>query len=500
MKNKEHSRPSIKKIQHIQTAMIIGYALIVILAVAVVSQLAVRKTDTVLKSKVTSLTSSLGVQMKLNLDSYISRMETIATLAFGEPSSYTYDATDPNNDEFEAINTEKLISDKLYSLCIMENFVDYGIVYRNNRTVGKISNATSSLFGENIYSELSSMITRTRTNDGWATGYGNDFRHIYYVKKVHENALIVISFYANELDSVFDNPETLSDMEIELVNQDYNILYSKSGSEVGDRLSDDIIDRIKGRGSATIMDDEYLISVNTCDDWYVICSIPTALILSEKNEMKFFIYLAAVIAAAAAVVIGWILSYRITKPVKQTVTNLDTKARIDQLTGIFNKKSFEEYAHERLDNNDNTSACAMVILDIDDFKSVNDTLGHAFGDIVLARTGSMLRTTFSGEDYVGRIGGDEFCVLVNHSDDGTDIKDYVRGKCEQLCRMFDSNYTGENNDYKVSASIGAAFSPQDGRGFDDMYSACDKALYISKRSGKDTYTFFENISESEGAK
>lgn len=288
MKNKEHSRPSIKKIQHIQTAMIIGYALIVILAVAVVSQLAVRKTDTVLKSKVTSLTSSLGVQMKLNLDSYISRMETIATLAFGEPSSYTYDATDPNNDEFEAINTEKLISDKLYSLCIMENFVDYGIVYRNNRTVGKISNATSSLFGENIYSELSSMITRTRTNDGWATGYGNDFRHIYYVKKVHENALIVISFYANELDSVFDNPETLSDMEIELVNQDYNILYSKSGSEVGDRLSDDIIDRIKGKGSATIMDDEYLISVNTCDDWYVICSIPTALILSEKKRDEVF--------------------------------------------------------------------------------------------------------------------------------------------------------------------------------------------------------------------
>ena len=116
MSKKDNGRKSLKNIRRIQVSMIIGYALIVILAVSIVTQLAVRKTDTVLKNKVISLTSSLGVQMKLNMESYISRMETIGTLAFGEESAYTYDATDPDNDEYESIGKEKLITDKLFSL------------------------------------------------------------------------------------------------------------------------------------------------------------------------------------------------------------------------------------------------------------------------------------------------------------------------------------------------------------------------------------------------
>ena len=227
MSKNKNGKASLKNIHRVQILMIIGYALIVIIAVAIVTQLAVSKTDKVLKNKVISLTSSLGVQMKLNLESYISRMETIGTLAFGEENAYTYDATDPNNDEYEALGKEKIITDKLFSLCIMENFVDYGIVYRNNRTVGKISNATTTAFGDKLFDDLSSMIVRPRTNDGWATGYKNDFKHIYYVKRVHENAVLVISFYTHELDSVFDNPETLGDMDIMLVNQDYNILHLK---------------------------------------------------------------------------------------------------------------------------------------------------------------------------------------------------------------------------------------------------------------------------------
>ena len=205
MRKRNKNKKSLNNIRLIQISMIIGYAIIVFGAVSIVTELAVRKTDTVLENKVLSLTSSLNVQMKLNMESYLSRMETIATLAFGEEADYTYDATDPNNDEYEAINTEKQITDKLYSLCIMENFVDYGIVYRNNRTVGKISNATFSLFGDRIFEELSSMISRPRTNDGWATGYGDDFKRIYYVKQVHDNAVLVISFYAAELDEVFEN-------------------------------------------------------------------------------------------------------------------------------------------------------------------------------------------------------------------------------------------------------------------------------------------------------
>ncbi len=492
------NRQSLKNIRTIQLSMIIGYAVIVIVAIAIVTQLAVKKTDEVMKNKVISLTSSLNVQMKLNMESYLSRMETTATLAFGEKEAYTYDATDPNNDEYEALNTEKIITDKLYNLCIMENFVDYGIVYRNNRTVGKISNGTSTLFGDKIFTELSSMITRERTNDGWFTGYNNDFRRIYYVKEVHENAVLVISFYANELNEVFDNPETLRDMQIRLVNSDYDIIFSKEIDEIGKAVPTGIKSRIKGQTSASVMDNEYLVSVNNCGDWFVVCSIPTEKILNEKNEVTRYIYMTGLIAAVIAALIGLYLSYLLTNPVKKMVAVLDDKAKIDLLTGILNKLTFEEYAGNCLESSLESEQRALLIIDLDDFKSVNDNYGHAMGDKVLETVGETMRSVFTDDDYLGRIGGDEFAVLINTSlGSEVELREHISKKCNEFSESFRRRFDEYDNGIRVSVSIGAAISPVDGRSFTELYAACDKALYKSKKSGKNRFSFFDPQTESE---
>ena len=499
MAKKKKGITSLEHIKRVRALMVVGYALIVIVTLVIVTRLALRKTDEVLKNKVISLTSSLGVQMKLNMDSYLARMETIGTLAFGEDNAYTYDATDPNNDEYEALGKEKLITDKLYSLCIMENFVDYGIVYRNNRTVGKISNGTSTLFGDKLFDELHSMIKRPRTNDGWATGYKDDFRRIYYVKKVHENAVLVISFYSTELDRVFDNPETLKDMEIRLVNQDYNILYSEDSGEVGKSLPNDIKSRVEGQNSASVMDDDYLVSVNSCGDWYVICSVPTGIILGEKNEITRYIYITGAIAALAAVLVGFYLSYLIVRPVKRIVSNLDDKARIDLLTGILNKLTFEEYAENIISGSLENEKRALIILDIDDFKNVNDTLGHAAGDRVLKNMGSILHESFSDNDYLGRIGGDEFCVLVNaRMSENEGFKEHIAALCDSLCKALREGLSGDEG-MEVSASVGVSLFPENGKSFGELYSACDKALYTAKESGKNRYCIYDGTQDKEGA-
>jgi len=489
--------PSLKKIKGLKTLMIAGYAIIIVVSILTVSALAVNKTDRVLKNKVSSMASSLNVQMKLNMDSYISRMETIATLAFAQEEAYTYDATDSSNDKYSALNTEKLISDRLYSLCIMENFVDYGIVYRNNHTVGKISNGTTDLFGENLFNGLNSMVTRQRTSDGWYTGYENNFKRIYYVKRIHENALLVISFYASELEGVFDNPETMSDMTIRLTDKNNNIIYSSAMGEVGNQLPNEILERSGERNSATIIDNEYLITINSCgDDWFVICSIPTSIILNEKNEMRIYIYLIALFSAVVAVFIGIKLSLMLTAPIEDFVSNLNVKAHIDQLTGILNKLSFEESSKLKLTSEQNQNH-ALIIIDLDNFKGVNDTLGHAYGDIVLANVGNILRKTFSKEDLLGRIGGDEFCVLLNVSPPkNMNYHEFARTKCEELCEEFRNNYTGDDGKYKISASIGVSLFPSDGQTFEELYSSSDKALYTSKHKGKDTYTFFSELENS----
>ncbi len=495
----EKARPTLRSVRKQLFLMTVGFVALIIAVVAIVTTLIFAKTDSLLKSKVISLTSSLNVQMKLNLDSYLSRMETVGTLAFGVKDAYTYDASDPDNDEYEALNTEKDITDELNKLCIMDNFVDYGIVYRNNRTVGKISNGTTNLLGEDMFDKLSAMITRQRTKDGWAAGYLGNFKRIYYVKRVHENALIVLSFYTSELEAVFDNPETLGDMDIRLVNSDYNILYSARKDETGERLNDDILSRVKGKASASVMDDYYLVTVNSCgDDWYVICSIPTEIILAENNEMRIFIIIIALIAALTAAGLGMFISAKLTSPVKRAVSLLDVKATTDQLTGILNKQSFNERTAGRLDPKLGSESHALILLDLDNFKGVNDTLGHVYGDKVLAKTGSILKSEFTTEDYLGRIGGDEFCVLVNSTPpEGQDYISYITERCEALKTAFTGLYTGDDSNYKISASIGVSLFPKDGTTFDELYVASDKALYRSKKAGKDTYMFYDRTKDSE---
>lgn len=494
-KKKEHHAENIKRLK---LSMILGYAAIVVAAILFVSLLAVQKTDEVLKNKVSTMASSLNVQMKLNMDSYLTRMETIGTLVFASEEAYTYDATEEGMDEYEALNTEKIISDELYSLCIMENFVDYGIVYRNNHIVGKISNGTIDLFGDRLYTDLEERITRNRTKDGWFTGYHENFKRIYYVKRVHENALLVISFYATELENVFDNPETLKDMEIRLTEQSHKIIYSSVEGETGTELPEMIYERVENRNSATVMDDAYLVTVNSCgDSWYVICSIPTQIILNEKNEMRLYIYVAAIAAALLAIVMGTLLSIKVTDPVSNIVTTLDTKAHIDQLTGILNKRSFEEYTENVLRQALPLENHALILLDVDNFKGVNDTLGHAYGDQVLAEIGNILRNVFGKEDFLGRIGGDEFCVLLNPSETEGDFLRSVCEKCEALCEAFHHNYTGDDGAYKISASVGAALFPVHGDTFAKLYKRADRALYVSKRKGKDTYTIYEESHDEE---
>lgn len=485
------------KIRQIKLIMIFGYALIVILAAIFNAYFTIRKNDMVLKSKVSDLTYALNVQMKLNINTYLSKLESISTLVFGTEEAVSYYSSAENADQYEALNTEKVISDKLYDLCIMENYVDFFIVYSDDHTVGKVSNGTTMLYGDDIYNEMAQTVTGNRTRDGWSTGYNDDFRRIYYVKCVNDNALLVVSFYTSELENVFVRPDDMRDTTVRLVNEDHYIMYSSEKGETGSRLPAELLDRIDGSTAASFMDDDYLITVNTCaDSWYVICSAPTQIILAERNIVIRYTIIITAITSVIALILGTILSIHVTNPVNRIVTKLNTQANIDRLTGIYNKLSFEENSEYMLKNAGEGERHAIILLDVDNFKGVNDTLGHAYGDRVLADIGNILRLTFNSSDCLGRIGGDEFCVLLNiPANRQQDYMTLIHEKCRALCDAFHNNYTGSSGDYKISASIGAAVFPDDGKSFSELYRNADAALYSSKHKGKDTFTIYSDVRE-----
>lgn len=157
---------------------------------------------------------------------------------------------------------------------------------------------------------------------------------------------------------------------------------------------------------------------------------------------------------------------------------LERRATTDELTGLVNRREFERITEESLLAADrfNTGVCLMLI-DLNGFKQINDTLGHQFGDLVLQAAAERLRAAVRDTDVVGRWGGDEFVILLPGIEDGTG----VRASAERIAR--DLATTPIAGDVSVTAAIGAALFPRHGRELDDLISAADVAMYSAKSTG-----------------
>ena len=131
-------------------------------------------------------------------------------------------------------------------------------------------------------------------------------------------------------------------------------------------------------------------------------------------------------------------------------------------------------------------------MDLDHFKEVNDLLGHQFGDKVLVEFAKGLKKIFRPNDCIGRFGGDEFVIVV----DSLPNMEVVIRKAEQI-KQIALNLTIEGKTKFVTASIGIAIAPQNGRDYDTLFAAADKAVYHVKNTGKNGYYYDPFIEKNE---
>lgn len=161
------------------------------------------------------------------------------------------------------------------------------------------------------------------------------------------------------------------------------------------------------------------------------------------------------------------------------------KMRRDALSGLYNKAATQELIRRLLAEHPERMY-AFFILDIDDFKLVNDTFGHAMGDQVIADFAGKIKRQFRENDIVGRIGGDEFVVFVP-----IPSKEWVGKKVEALSQSLRYEFLQGEKSSSITSSIGVAISPEDGANFETLYQNADGALYQAKENGKNRYTFYQ---------
>lgn len=157
---------------------------------------------------------------------------------------------------------------------------------------------------------------------------------------------------------------------------------------------------------------------------------------------------------------------------------------LDPLTRVLNKKAINRYAEDSVQRGEEP---AIVMIDIDNFKNVNDTYGHMFGDQVVVAVADVLKKVVGDHGVAGRVGGDEFMIVLKNYGDELGLRNYLRGIRSNVSALFQEK-VGDN---KITCSIGASRGGRDAKEFRDLYKIADRALYIAKQKGRNRYIIYK---------
>jgi polar amino acid transport system substrate-binding protein len=167
--------------------------------------------------------------------------------------------------------------------------------------------------------------------------------------------------------------------------------------------------------------------------------------------------------------------------------NMKKLAYTDYLTELPNRAAFTEMLDNIMLTIRNEETIAIMDIDIDNFKNINDSLGHSYGDELLIDVTYRLKQAMDENDYLARIGGDEFIVLSQNLPNLLSFEDKVK----KIKNVFSYPFILSTKEYFVTVSIGIAFAPKDGRTSQTLIKNVDSAMYVAKANGKNTHAYFD---------
>lgn len=179
-------------------------------------------------------------------------------------------------------------------------------------------------------------------------------------------------------------------------------------------------------------------------------------------------------------------AYRIVRCMAEELEHFKEQSRRDPLTSFYNKVVIEEAIDTYFQQERRRGKCALMVIDIDNFKLINDTQGHLFGDAVLVDFADAMKHLFRTTDLIGRIGGDEFVVLMKDVRSIADIEE----KSQEICNAVRSFCETGKNQNGISCSIGISLYPDHGKTYRALFKKADQALYTTKGFNKDGFTIY----------
>jgi diguanylate cyclase (GGDEF)-like protein len=241
------------------------------------------------------------------------------------------------------------------------------------------------------------------------------------------------------------------------------------------------------RGKRRFLFDDVVVAAGMTQNGKALGSVVVVATTEQMTAQLLHFAVFILAASLCALWIAFVLTSRMSARIAHAEKKLEYLASTDPLTGLPNRRAFYEALTERLQRSvTNGTRAALILVDLDDFKNVNDTLGHGAGDELLKHVAVALRQSVRTVDLVSRIGGDEFAVLVAIAQDKAEGISTAERIAHALARPFDLPRAS----IVASASVGVSIYPDDALDVASLVSSADIALYAAKSRGKNAAVEF----------
>lgn len=307
--------------------------------------------------------------------------------------------------------------------------------------------------------------------------FDGDYEIVYY--NTVEECLQAVSEY--KASCTYGNPYSMANYIASDFYNNLKVITNVNEIEVALGISKDLDEQIRTILHKSI----YSLSKNEIQS---IINSNTINFRESASLKKFFfenLVLCCSILLIILMLVFIIIKMKFDK-VKESRRVLFEKTQIDSLTGVFNREGCENKIKEYLKKDIKEFYYAFIIIDIDNFKQVNDKFGHKVGDNLLKEFSSIMKENFRNIDVISRLGGDEFIIFMENINDSN--LDIVEKKLKFLCNTMNKNIHIDNLEQEISLSIGAVIS-KGNADFNELYIQADKLLYEVKYSGRNGYKY-----------
>lgn len=246
-------------------------------------------------------------------------------------------------------------------------------------------------------------------------------------------------------------------------------------------------DRLFDFGEASLWEEDYVaIEVAVSTGRWILALAPKDRVWANRGSIYWIIIVAGLLLSCLMTAFMYNLVTTQSR-LRSALVTIDHQAHFDPITDLPNRRAFVDYL-DQLTQKGREQHFAILFIDLDHFKEVNDNLGHDAGDELLVSVSERLRKQLRGSDFIARIGGDEFVVVINRFTSQQIINDLA----SQVNRHLSEPFNLRQNQIQITCSIGIALYPNDGIKTSELLKNADLAMYAAKTAGRRTHYFFND--------